>query len=93
MKIVQSKAELKRQLKSNPENVYFETVQNDNWPAIVGVTRQVKGGTIQGNAFTLETTRPNGEIVHSWLWYEHYDLKNGNLTSKDGNIIIKVYTL
>ena len=93
---INSMNELKRELKSNRENVFFKTIENTHWEQQVGKTRQVGiNGIVHTNAFTLSTERGD-KVVDSWLYFNDYTLKNGLLVGKDtsfGIVKIEVYKI
>lgn len=76
--MIKNKNQLKIRLKENKESLVFETIRNDVKPERVGTKRKI--GKVQTNAFTLLTTKENGEVVDSWTYY------NDNVQIKD-NII------
>ena len=76
--MIKNKNQLKIRLKENKDSLLFETIRNDVKPERIGTKR--KANKIQTNAFTLLTTKENGEVIDSWVYY------NGNIQVKD-NII------
>ena len=76
--MIKNRNQLKIRLKENKESLIFETIMNKHKPQLVGTQR--KANKVQTNAFTLLTTKENGEIVDSWIYY------NNNIQIKD-NII------
>lgn len=76
--MIKNRNQLKIRLKENKESLIFETIMNKHKPQLVGTQR--KANKVQTNAFTLLTTKENGEIVDSWTYY------NDNVQIKD-NII------
>lgn len=76
--MIKNKNQLKIRLKENKESLLFETIMNKHKPQLIGLQR--KANKVQTNAFTLLTTKENGEIVDSWIYY------NNNIQIKD-NII------
>lgn len=65
--MIKNKNQLKKKLKENKENLIFETIMNIHKPQLVGTKR--KANKVQTNAFTLLTTKENGEVVDSWVYY------------------------
>lgn len=65
--MIKNRNQLKNRLKENKESLIFETILNIHKPQMVGTQRKV--GKVQTNAFTLLTTKDNGEIVDSWIYY------------------------
>lgn len=65
--MIKNKNQLKKKLKENKENLIFETIMNIHKPQLVGTKR--KANKVQTNAFTLLTTKDNGEVVDSWIYY------------------------
>ena len=76
--MIKNRNQLKIRLKENKESLIFETIMNKHKPQLVGTQR--KANKVQTNAFTLLTTKENGEVVDSWTYY------NDNVQIKD-NII------
>ncbi len=76
--MIKNKNQLKIRLKENKDSLLFETIRNDVKPERIGTQR--KANKVQTNAFTLLTTKENGEVIDSWVYY------NGNIQVKD-NII------
>lgn len=73
--MIKNKNQLKIRLKENKESLVFETIMNKHKPQLVGTKR--KANKVQTNAFTLLTTKENGDIVDSWIYY------NDNVKVKD----------
>ena len=73
--MIKNKNQLKIRLKENKDSLLFETIRNDVKPERIGTKR--KANKIQTNAFTLLTTKENGEVVDSWIYY------NSNIQIKD----------
>lgn len=65
--MIKNKNQLKKKLKENKENLIFETIMNIHKPQLVGTKR--KANKVQTNTFTLLTTKENGEVVDSWVYY------------------------
>ena len=88
--MINSKNELKRKLKECKDKIKFKTIENHCKEGFqVGILRDV-GGKIQTNAFTIKTKKENGEIVDSWVYYEHIDVANNIITYKDVPIKIEI---
>lgn len=73
--MIKNKNQLKIRLKENKDSLLFETIRNDVKPERIGTKR--KANKVQTNAFTLLTTKENGEVVDSWIYY------NSNIQIKD----------
>lgn len=73
--MIKNKNQLKIALKERKDNLIFETIMNRQKPQLVGTKR--KANKVQTNAFTLLTTKENGEVVDSWIYY------NDNVQVKD----------
>lgn len=73
--MIRNKNQLKIKLREDKESLIFETIMNKHKPNLVGTRR--KANIVQTNAFTLLTTKENGEVVDSWIYY------NGNVQVKD----------
>ena len=73
--MIKNKNQLKIRLKENKDSLLFETIRNDVKPERIGTQR--KANKVQTNAFTLLTTKENGEVIDSWVYY------NGNIQIKD----------
>lgn len=73
--MIKNKNQLKIALKERKDSLIFETIRNDVKPERIGTKR--KANKIQTNAFTLLTTKENGEVVDSWIYY------NSNIQIKD----------
>ena len=82
--MIKNKNQLKIRLKEDKESLLFETIRNDVKPQLVGTKR--KANKIQTNAFTLLTTKENGEIIDSWIYYDqNIEIKNNIITYFDIN--------
>lgn len=73
--MIRNKNQLKIKLREDKESLIFETIMNKHKPNLVGTRR--KANIVQTNAFILLTTKENGEVVDSWIYY------NGNVQVKD----------
>ncbi len=81
--MIKNKNQLKNRLKKNKESLVFETIMNKDKPNLVGIKRQAN--KIQSNAFTLLTTKDDGEVVDSWLWYSDITVKDNIISYLDFN--------
>lgn len=80
--MVKNKNQLKIALKERKDNLLFETIRNDVKPERIGTKR--KANKVQTNAFTLLTTKENGEVVDSWVYYDqNIEIKNNIITYFD----------
>lgn len=88
--MINSKAELKRKLNENKNNLKFKTIVNHCKEGfMVGITRNA-GDIIQGNAFTIETYKEDGKRVNSWTYYKDINVKNNMIIYKDVDIQIEI---
>lgn len=76
---LKSKAQFIRALKENKENVTITTLEHFR-NLQVGTTRAV--GTVQSNAFTLITTKEDGQVFESWLYFAEIVVVDGLLHGK-----------
>lgn len=82
--MIENKNQLKKALKERKENLIFKTIMNLHKPQLVGTIR--KANIVQTNAFTLLTTKENGEIVDSWIYYNNnIEIKNNIISFLDTN--------
>ena len=89
--MIANKNQLKKRLKENKDSLIFETIKNTVTPTLVGVQR--KANIVQTNAFTLLTTKDNGKVVDSWIYYNScIEVKNNmiNFMDSQGNITIQI---
>ena len=92
--MIKNKNQLKIRLKENKESLIFETIRNDVKPERIGIQRKV--GKVQTNAFSLLTTKDNGEIINSWTWYNDNVKIENNIISyldQNGNPFIQIKIL
>ena len=92
--MIKNKNQLKIRLKENKESLLFETIRNDVKPERIGTQRKV--GKVQTNAFSLLTTKDNGEIINSWTWYNDNVKIENNIISyldQNGNPFIQIKIL
>lgn len=92
--MIKNKNQLKIRLKENKENLIFETIRNDVKPERIGTQRKV--GKVQTNAFTLLTSKENGEIIDSWVYYNDNVKIEDNIMSylnNQGNPFIQIKIL
>lgn len=92
--MIKNRNQLKIRLKENKESLIFETIRNDVKPERVGTQR--KANKVQTNAFTLLTTKENGEIVDSWIYYnDSVQIKDNIMSYLDnmGNPFIQIKIL
>lgn len=92
--MIKNKNQLKIRLKENKASLIFETIRNDVKPERVGTQRKV--GKVQTNAFSLLTTKENGEIVDSWTYYnDNIKIENNMISYLDnkGNAFIQLKIL
>ena len=80
--MIKNRNQLKIRLKEDKESLIFETIRNDVKPERIGTKR--KANKVQTNAFTLLTTKENGEVVDSWIYYDqNIEIKNNIITYFD----------
>lgn len=79
MKTINSKAQLKREIK-NGTPIKFLTIKNSVLPDEVGTVREL-GQTQQTNAFTIKREQ-KGKMVDSYVWYDQIDVKNNHVIFK-----------
>lgn len=92
--MIKNKNQLKIRLKENKESLIFETIRNDVKPERIGTQR--KANKVQTNAFTLLTTKENGEVVDSWIYYnDSVQIKDNIMSYLDnmGNPFIQIRIL
>lgn len=91
--MIKNKNQLKIALKERKDNLIFETIMNRQKPQLVGTKR--KANKVQTNAFTLLTTKENGEVVDSWTYYNYVEVKNNIISylDNDGNPFIQIKIL
>lgn len=82
--MIKNKNQLKIRLKENKESLIFETIMNAHKPSLIGTIR--KANIVQSNAFTLLTTKDNGDVVDSWVYYgDNVQVKDNIMSYLDGN--------
>lgn len=94
LKMIKNKNQLKIRLKENKESLIFETIMNKHKPELVGTKR--KANIVQTNAFTLLTTKNDGEVVDSWIYYSDTVQVKDNIMSYldiQGNPFIQIRIL
>ncbi len=92
--MIKNRNQLKIRLKENKESLIFETIMNKHKPQLVGTQR--KANKVQTNAFTLLTTKENGEVVDSWIYYnDSVQIKDNIMSYLDnmGNPFIQIKIL
>lgn len=92
--MIKNKNQLKIRLKENKESLIFETIRNDVKPERIGTKR--KANIVQTNAFTLLTTKNDGEVVDSWIYYSDTVQVKDNIMSYldiQGNPFIQIRIL
>lgn len=92
--MIKNRNQLKIRLKENKESLIFETIMNKHKPQLVGTQR--KANKVQTNAFTLLTTKENGEVVDSWIYYnDSVQIKDNIMSYLDnmGNPFIQIRIL
>lgn len=92
--MIKNRNQLKIRLKENKESLIFETIMNKHKPQLVGTQR--KANKVQTNAFTLLTTKENGEVVDSWIYYnDNVQIKDNIMSYLDnmGNPFIQIRIL
>ncbi len=92
--MIKNKNQLKIRLKENKESLVFETILNRYKPELVGTKRTAN--KVQTNAFTLLTTKENGKVVDSWIYYNDNIKIKDNVMSyldNDGNPFIQIKIL
>ncbi len=92
--MIKNKNQLKIRLKENKESLVFETIMNKHKPQLVGTKR--KANKVQTNAFTLLTTKENGDIIDSWVYYnDNVKIKDNIMSYLDnkGNPFIQIKIL
>lgn len=92
--MIKNRNQLKIRLKEDKESLIFETIRNDVKPERIGTKR--KANKVQTNAFTLLTTKENGEVVDSWVYYsDNVQVKDNIISYLDikGNPFIQIKIL
>lgn len=92
--MIKNRNQLKIRLKENKESLIFETIMNKHKPQLVGTQR--KANKVQTNAFTLLTTKENGKVVDSWIYYnDSVQIKDNIMSYLDnmGNPFIQIRIL
>lgn len=92
--MIKNRNQLKIRLKEDKEGLIFETIRNDVKPERIGTKR--KANKVQTNAFTLLTTKENGEVVDSWVYYsDNVQVKDNIISYLDikGNPFIQIKIL